>query len=85
MKIAQFPAIHPAVVAGHRTGSSAAKESRGNPVDNGSSSQATLVDRSQQVEGITSSRYAVPARLLTQRAIDTYSIKATYSLFGGEG
>lgn len=88
MKIAQFPAIQPRLVAGQRKGGNATEVSRGSSVlreqVNNSSSKATFADRSQQLEGRLS-RSSIPVQLVNQKAIDVYRINSTYSLFGGDG
>lgn len=88
MKIAQYPAFPP--VAGHKKGTTTAEKS--DPVlqeqENRSAkhvSYATFIDRSQQVQARLYSRNRSADQLMTQRAIDTYNINSTYSLFGGEG
>ena len=87
MKIAQFPAIQQSVVSGQRKGGNATEASHGNSVlrepHSRSPAKATFVDRSQPSDVRLSS--SIPARLLTQKAIDTYSVNSTYSLSIFEG
>jgi|TARA_Y100000310_G_scaffold300337_1_gene335944 hypothetical protein len=91
MKIAQFPMVRPAVVAGQRNGGHAADTSRGRPDVQGQQdfSRSTAVDRSQRLAdtlaAALSGRGRIPARLLNEKAIETYNINSSYSLFGGEG
>lgn len=89
MKIAQFPAIQQSVVSGQRKGGNATEASHGNSVlrepHSRSPAKATFVDRSQPSDVRLSSRSSIPARLLNQKAIDTYSVNSTYSLSIFEG
>ena len=92
MKIAQYPANYSLVDSGNRMGRRAADISAGRSVlqkeDNGKGRQtpeAKFVDPSPQIEAKLNSRNIIPVQLLNQRAIDTYNINSTYTLFGGEG
>jgi hypothetical protein len=92
MKIAQYPANYPLVDSGNRTGRRAAEMSAGKSVlqkeDNAKGKQtpeAKFVDRSRQIEARLNRGNIIPVQLLNQRAIDTYNINSTYTLFGGEG
>ncbi len=89
MKIAQFPAIQQSVVSRQRKGGNATEKSHGNSVlperHSRSPAKATFVDRSQALDARLSRRNSIPAQQLNQKAIDTYSVNATYLLSSFEG